>query len=68
MAKASKSKKKKKVVPMALHCSVCNSQNYHIRKKVKAEYKFTEEEPLMKYCPQCQKHTPHIEKKIPKNN
>jgi ribosomal protein L33 len=65
MAKSSGTKKKRKVEPKALHCTVCNSQNYHVRKKVKAEYKF---EDLSKYCPQCQSHQPHVEKKLPKNN
>lgn len=56
--------KKKKSVVIALHCKVCNSQNYHIKRNIKAE-KLTD---LARYCANCQAHTQHVEKKIPKAN
>ncbi len=63
MADKKKSSKKKKRVPVAIHCTVCNSQNYVVLKNSKAEYDFKD---LMKHCQNCRKHTPHKEKKIPK--
>jgi len=57
---------------MAQHCSVCNSQNYHILINPKKDYAKTmgdkENGGLNKYCSQCQTHTKHLLKKIPKAN